>query len=40
MGVQNNVNDQDGRKYEILVWDGYIPARDLAATGEKSPRTR
>lgn len=34
MGVQNNVNDQDGRKYEILVWDGYLPARDLAAAGE------
>lgn len=37
MGVQNNVNDQDGRKYEILVWDGYIPARDLAAAGEDIP---
>ena len=37
MGVQNNVNDQDGRKYEILVWDGYISARDLAAAGEDIP---
>jgi hypothetical protein len=37
MGVQNNINDQDGRKYEILVWDGYIPARDLAAAGEDIP---
>jgi hypothetical protein len=40
MGVQNNVNDQDGRKYEILVWDGYIPARDLAAAGEDIPEDR
>jgi hypothetical protein len=40
MGVQNNVNDQDGRKYEILVWDGYIPARDLAATGEEIPEDK
>ena len=40
MGVQNNVNDQDGRKYEILVWDGYIPARDLAATGEDIPEDK
>lgn len=37
MGVQNNVNDQDGRKYEVLVWDGYIQARDLAAAGEDIP---
>ena len=33
MGAQLNVNDQDGRKYEILVWDGYIPARELANAG-------
>lgn len=40
MGVQNNVNDQDGRKYEVLVWDGYIPARDLAAAGEEIPEDK
>ena len=40
MGVQNNVNDQDGRKYEVLIWDGYIPARDLAAAGEDIPEDR
>lgn len=33
MGVQNNVNDQDGRKYEILVWDGYISGHDMRAAG-------
>lgn len=33
MGVQNNVNDQDGRKYEVLVWDGYISGHDMRAAG-------
>lgn len=33
MGVQNNVNDQDGRKYEILIWDGFVSGADLAAAG-------
>jgi len=40
MGVQNAVNDQDGRKYEVLVWDGYIPAKDLAAAGEDIPEDK
>lgn len=33
MGVQNNVNDQDGRKYEIIVWDGYISGQELRHAG-------
>jgi hypothetical protein len=33
MGAQLNVNDQDGRKYELLVWDGFIPARELKNAG-------
>ena len=33
MGVQNNVNDNDGRKYEVIIWDGYVQAADLAAAG-------
>lgn len=33
MGVQNNVNDQDGRKYEVIVWDGYISGHDLRHAG-------
>jgi hypothetical protein len=33
MGVQSNVNDQDGRKYEVLVWDGYISGHDMQAAG-------
>lgn len=33
MGVQQNVNDQDGRKYEILIWDGFVSAFDLSAAG-------
>jgi ribosomal protein L22 len=33
MGVQNNVNDNDGRKYEAVIWDGYVAAGDLAAAG-------
>lgn len=35
LGVQNNISDTSGRKYELLVWDGYLSARTLAeATGE------
>ena len=33
MGVQQNVNDQDGRKYEIIIWDGFVSGHDLAAAG-------
>lgn len=40
MGVQNNVNDQDGRKYEALVWDGYISAKELADAGWTIPEER
>lgn len=37
MGAQLNVNDQDGRKYEVLVWDGYISARELKNAGYDIP---
>jgi hypothetical protein len=33
MGVQQNVNDNDGRKYEVVIWDGYVSGADLAAAG-------
>lgn len=33
LGVQNNVNEQEGRKYEVLVWDGYISGHDMQAAG-------
>jgi hypothetical protein len=33
MGAQVAVNDQDGRKYEIIVWDGYISGHEMAAAG-------
>lgn len=33
MGPQNNVNDNDGRKYEAIIWDGYVQGSDLAAAG-------
>ena len=40
MGAQLNVNDQDGRKYEALVWDGFIPARELKNAGYDIPDDR
>ena len=33
MGAQANVNDQNGRKYEVIVWDGYISGHEMAAAG-------
>lgn len=33
MGPQGTPSDQDGRKYEVVVWDGYISARDMQAAG-------
>lgn len=33
MGSQVNVNDQSGRKYEVLVWDGYISGHEMLAAG-------
>ena len=29
LGVQNNVNDQNGRKYELIKWEGYTYVSDL-----------
>lgn len=37
MGVLNNVNDNVGRKYEVLKYSGYIPASDLQAAGVLVP---
>lgn len=37
MGAQNNVNDNDGRKYEVIVWDGYISGHDLKYAGHDIP---
>lgn len=37
MGIQNNVNDQDGRKYEIIVWDGYISGHEMRYAGIDVP---
>jgi hypothetical protein len=37
LGVHTNVNKNDGRKYEALVWDGYIPSEDLRAIGLAVP---
>lgn len=33
MGVQEAVSGQDGRKYECLIWDGYISGHEMAAAG-------
>jgi len=33
MGAQMNVNDQQGRKYEVIVWDGYISGHELKFAG-------
>jgi hypothetical protein len=33
MGAQINVNDQDGRKYEVIVWDGMVSGHYLKAAG-------
>lgn len=37
LGVQTNVTDTDGRKYEIIVWDGFISGRYLKAAGVDIP---
>lgn len=37
MGVQNNVNDQNGTKYEVLKWEGYLYKSDLDGTGVELP---
>ena len=37
LGVHTNVNRNDGRKYEALIWDGYIPSADLKAIGVPVP---
>lgn len=33
LGVQVNVPDTDGRKYELIVWDGFISGKYLKAAG-------
>lgn len=33
MGAQVSVSDTDGRKYEIVVWDGYISGHEMKAAG-------
>lgn len=40
LGNQINVNDQDGRKYEIIIWDGYISGHYLKAAGQDIPEDR
>ena len=35
LGGHANVNDQNGRKYEAIVWDGYLDAADLLAAGHE-----
>jgi hypothetical protein len=37
MGVQNFVGDQNGRKYEIIQWHGYVAGTELAAGGVDVP---
>jgi hypothetical protein len=37
MGVQTNVRQNDGRKYELLVWDGFLSADYLKAAGAVIP---
>lgn len=37
MGVQVNVSMSESNKYEILIWDGFVPGRELAACGAKVP---
>lgn len=29
LGVQNNVNDEGGRKYEVVKWEGYLYGSDI-----------
>lgn len=33
MGVQNLVQDQDGRKFELLEWTGYISGHEMQGAG-------
>lgn len=33
LGIHLNVNPNDGRKYEIYVWDGFVQGQDLKAAG-------
>lgn len=33
LGIHLNVNPNDGRKYEIYVWDGFVQGADLKAAG-------
>lgn len=37
LGAQINVNDQDGRKYELWVWDGIESGHDLKSVGVDVP---
>lgn len=37
LGVQLNVNDQDGRKYEIIVWDGMLSTDYMRKVGAELP---
>jgi hypothetical protein len=37
MGVSLNIQDQGGRKYELLQWNGYVSAQDLIAAGVDVP---
>ena len=40
LGVQTNVTDTDGRKYEIIVWDGFITGKYLRAAGIEIPENQ
>jgi hypothetical protein len=37
LGVQLNVNDQFGRKYELIVWDGHVSGHYLRSAGVDIP---
>jgi len=37
MGVQTTVNQNDGRKYEIILWDGFVSGDYLKGAGVEVP---
>lgn len=40
MGVQMNVTEAERGKFELVVWDGNVPARDLVMAGATVPKER
>lgn len=39
MGPQTNVRQNDGRKYEVIIWDGFLSAEYLKAAGVAVPES-